>query len=83
MAIDPVISENNPFYLLFNFFVSFLCIVSSYYYLYLAAFRYPIDEDESKTEMTIIITCESIFLLHMLLQFVKEYRIEDKNQTIN
>ena len=77
-----MIRENNPFYLFFNFIVSCLCIVSSYIYLYMASLRYPTDLDETKEEMLIIYIFESIFLVHMLLQFIKEYRLEDKNEVI-
>ena len=61
-----VIPENHFAYWFFNFLVSCLCIVSSYFYLFLAANRYPPTED-SKAELSFVIIFESIFLIHMLL----------------
>ena len=63
-CIDKLVfSEENLLYLFFNFIVSVLNLVSSYFYIYLAAFR----SETSDEQMQIVITFECIFGFHMLL----------------
>jgi len=77
-----MIPEDNLPYLFFNSLVSVLCIISSYYYLYIASFRYDSKFESESAGFTTMIIFESVFFVHMMLQFILEYRIEDKNETI-
>lgn len=70
-----IISLDNSPYLLFNFFVSTLCLFSSYYYGAHLCFRYsehvqPHADDRIVYELII----ECTFGLHMILQFFIEYK---------
>lgn len=78
-VIDMLIfSENNSVYQVFNIMVSFLCLFSSYLYLYIAAFRFSDIIEEKGTEKhvpyffyTLII--EVVFLFYFSIQFFKEF----------
>jgi len=66
-SFDIVIRQGNPFYLFFNFLISVLCIVSSYFYLYLASFRYPFEDEDPEPIFWIWLSFEIAFAIHMLL----------------
>lgn len=64
-----VINEENLLYVLFNMLVTILCLVSGYYYGSMAGFRYSDVNANSYYNRVIILSFESIFFVHMLLQF--------------
>ena len=58
----------------FNQMVNILCLISSYYYGYVACFRY---HDNHATQFIVITSAfEFIFLIHMALQFLVEFTPE-------
>ena len=70
-----IISEDNNIYRLFNFCVSTMCLLSSYYYGAHICFRYAPDVDPfDGSHVPLNVAIESVFLLHLLLQFFVEYK---------
>jgi hypothetical protein len=70
-----IFSEKNIVYQWFNIFISLLSIISSYFYLYIAAFR-EIEDNHRAEWHTMSYTSdvfESMFFVYMVLQFFKEY----------
>ena len=73
-----IFSENNWIYYLFSLFVSFLCLFSVYYYLYICAGRFHEVTDETMIwgyEFYLFVTLlmEMVFFVDMILLFFKEY----------
>ena len=66
-----VFSEDNFFYQIFSICISFICLFSSYYYIYLTAFR-NLNLKASMIVWTYIF--EIMFFVHMILQFFKEIK---------
>ena len=67
-----VFAENNFYYQIYNFIISVSCLISSYMYIYMAAFR--LDPPQNDTFLwTATTTFESMFLFYMILQFFREY----------
>ena len=64
-----VFSEENVWYELYNTFISFLCLVSTYTYMYVATFRNGI----KMWNEPLYVFFEVNFAIHMLLQFFKSY----------
>ena len=62
-----IFDEKNFFYQIFNIFVSFISLVSSYYYLYLASFRMLPHKVNLEIKLHISEAIESVFLVHMIL----------------
>ena len=62
-----IFNEKNFFYQIFNIFVSFTSLVSSYYYLYLASFRMLPHKVNLEMQLHISEAIESVFLAHMIL----------------
>jgi hypothetical protein len=70
-----IISENNNLYRAFNFLVSTMCLLSSYYYGAHICFRYSPNVDPHDESLVLLnIFIESIFLMHLFLQFFLEYK---------
>ena len=69
-----IISQKNKPYQLFEMFVSLLCMLSSFNYAYLAAFR--MHKELNETIMSIWILYELIFFLDIILQFLLEFTSE-------
>ena len=72
-----IISLENSWYKVFNMVVTLCCLFSSYIYAYIAAFRLHEDLNESILSSQYIF--ETIFLLHMILQFFLEFCPESTN----
>ena len=79
-----VIDHNSGGYLLFNFFVTACCIVSSYIYVYTAAHRIHIEQGVDKTKtvgeeetfnwvMFFILFFEGVFFLDICVNFLLTY----------
>jgi len=62
-----VFKASNKYYGMFNVAVSVNCLVSSYTYLYFAAFRWVEDPDSDRFILTLIF--EGVFFIYMILQF--------------
>ena len=67
-----VFSESDTWYIIFNFLINCLCLISSYMYLFMAAFRSDSPE-YYPTMWNTMIVFESFFLIYMMMQFFKEY----------
>lgn len=65
-----VISSQSKVLKVWQIFITFLCIISSYIYINIAAFRVHKYEDEEVTELYLIF--ESFFLLDIIVQFFVE-----------
>ena len=74
-----IISSESKIYILFNLFITILCLASSYYYGSIAGFRYSNVESDDLDHLIIQITFESIFLIHFIAQFLLDYTEEGKN----
>jgi len=61
-----IISSESKIYILFNLFITILCLASSYYYGSIAGFRYSKVESEDFDHLIIQISIESIFLIHFV-----------------
>jgi hypothetical protein len=70
-----VISVENPFYQFWKIMVVLTCIVSSYIYASVAAFKIP---EPGSTTDKIIVSFDVIFVLDILIQFILEYKPEDQ-----
>ena len=66
---------DNPIYQFWKIFVVLTCIVSSYIYASVAAFKIP---DQNSAINYVIIAFEVIFVIDMGVQFVLEYKPEDQ-----
>ena len=68
-----VIDHESAAYVKFNFLVTICCLLSSYMYVTLAAFRsldgYPITA-------ILVIMFECVFCVHMSVQFITSYDVE-------
>lgn len=71
-----IFSEKNLMYQIFHIFVSFLSLISSYFYLYLASFRMIPNIYDFSNFMIASDAIESIFLLYIILQFFKSFAPE-------
>ena len=74
-----IFSEDNIIYQVFSIMVSFLCLFSSYYYMYVAAFRFSkeivdaVHVDEWEPYFMISLVFEIIFVVYFVLHFFKEF----------
>lgn len=71
-----IISRERRAIKVFDFIVSTFYLMSSYFYGYLAAFRYSNFENDYNFYLSVTIFFESVFLIHMLLQFLTDYKVE-------
>jgi len=72
-----IISQKNKPYQLFEMFVSIICLISSFNYAYLAAFRM---HDQLKTSISgLWLFYETMFFIDIVLQFLKEFKSETTN----
>ena len=71
-----IFSEKNFIYQIFHISVSLLSLLSSYFYLYLAAFRMMPHQVDMPTFLYISDSIEGIFLIYIILQFFKSYSPE-------
>lgn len=76
-----LISENNRPYHIFCFIVTISCLVSSYVYAYIAAFRMHPQREKVFTTLAQI-GFELIFIIHMATQFILEYTPEGSKTQI-
>ena len=77
-----VISENSEWYTCFNIFVTILCLISGYYYGAIAGFRYSDLETNTNFHYNFQLFLEIVFLLHMILQFFVEVRVQGKSESV-
>mmetsp|Transcript_27534 Transcript_27534/g.41833 ORF Transcript_27534/g.41833 Transcript_27534/m.41833 type:complete len:85 (+) Transcript_27534:202-456(+) len=70
-----VFQEKVMAYQIYHFFISLICLGSSYFYMYVAAFAHHYDEDQQNFEWVAFIF-EMIFLFDMILQFFNEKQNE-------
>lgn len=74
---------DNKWYLVFNILVTALCLISSYYYASLVGFRYSSGgEIDVDYELPTLIF-EGIFLVHLITQFLLEYRVQGEKLPVN
>ena len=73
-----IISRDDRAVKLLEFTVSALYLISGYFYGYLAAFRYSDFTDDANFYFFLTLVFESVFLVHMLLQFLTDYKVEGK-----
>lgn len=71
-----IFSEKHVAYQVFHIFVSFLSLISSYFYLYLASFRMINNVQDFAFFMDASHAIESVFMLSMILKFFKSYSPE-------
>ena len=70
-----VFSEHAMWYQVINFFITILCLMSSYMYLFMAAFR--LDQPKYFHHLwDAHWVIEFIFFIYIFLQFFKEYKPE-------
>ena len=62
-----IISKDNKIYVFFNICICILCLVSTYYYGLLAVGRYHFIGGLDLHEFWVVVTIESIFLLHLIV----------------
>jgi hypothetical protein len=77
-----VIRKDHLMLKLLDYVVTALCLVSSYFYGLLAAFRYSDFSGDYAFYFTFMISFESIFLVHMLLKFITEYQVEGEPKPV-
>ena len=71
-----IISRDEKIIKVLEIVVSALYLISSYFYGYMAGLRYSDFTDDSQWFLSMTLFFELIFLFHMLLQFLIDYRIE-------
>jgi hypothetical protein len=72
-----VISRNNPILAVWKYIYILCCLVSSYFYAFLAAFEHNFDKNDSSTSTTTLsFVFEGIFVINILLSFITEYMPE-------
>lgn len=67
------INHRGTFYLIFNFFVTFCCLFSSYMYMAIAAFR----TDRDSITLGLAIMFEVIFCIDIAVSFLLSYERQD------
>lgn len=67
-----VFSEQNIWYIIFHCFIIFLHVTTSMMYAYMAAFRN--NHNNYDELMGLSNFCESVFLIHIILNFFKQYK---------
>lgn len=74
-AIDVLIfSEKLKAWVIFDSFVTLICAISSYSYLFMAQSRNAVDDDAfDRMYYNLSFGYESVFLIHLILNFFKEY----------
>lgn len=77
-----VFSHESKGYLMFNFLITILCLVSSYYYGSIAGFRYSLKSTDDLDHLLMQIIIEGIFLIHFILQFFLDFVEEGKNYPV-
>lgn len=75
-----IISELNPLYHIFEVLITMLCLVSSYIYAYIAAFR--LHQDMNQTAYKLSYIFETMFLIDLILNFFVEYQPEDSKHPV-
>lgn len=75
-----IISELNPLFQIFQVFITVLCLMSSYVYAYIAAFRLHNDMNESVYKLNYFF--ETMFLIDCILTFFVEYQPEDSKYPV-
>lgn len=70
-----IFSENHWLYQLLQTVVSVLYLATSYFYLYISANRYNL-ELHLDDHLKIVYYFESVFAIHMIVQFFKEFTPE-------
>lgn len=75
-----IISELNPLYHLFEVLITMLCLVSSYIYAYIAAFR--LHQDMNQTAYKLSYIFETMFFIDLILNFFVEYQPEDSKYPV-
>lgn len=68
------IEHKGSFFLYWNFFVTICCLVSSYMYLAMAAFR-PVEEGETQFALSILF--ETIFIIDICVHFMLSFDDDD------
>jgi hypothetical protein len=65
-----VIDENNRYYLAWKIIVIFLCVISSYFYAYMAAFRAP---EPGEDFFSVMLFFEISFFIDICLKFLVSF----------
>lgn len=65
-----------------EFTISALYLFSSYFYGYLAALRYSDYTDDFNFYFTLTMVFETIFLIHIFIQFLIDYKVEGKEKPV-
>ena len=74
-----VISQHNKIYEKFQFFINFLCLISSFYYGSIAGIRYSEFDAKGPSNLIWMLSFEGIFFVHLITQFLLEYQVEGSN----
>jgi hypothetical protein len=61
-----IVSSDGKIYIMFNFLITILCLVSSYYYGSIAGFRYTLVTSGDLDHMFMQYAFEGVFLLHFI-----------------
>lgn len=77
-----IISSDSKIYILFNLFITILCLVSSYYYGSIAGFRYSLVDTFDMDHFIMQVSFEGIFLIHFIIQFFLDFNEEGKNYPV-
>ena len=75
-----IINHEGRFWINFQFFVSVLCLVSSYYYCSIVCFRYS--NTDHIERVYLIASFESIFFIHIVLKFLVDYKVEGSKRAV-
>ena len=73
-----ILSETGTFMVIWNSLNILLCIVSSYYFIWLAAFEKESEREINSTGFFMIFE-EVFFLVSMMLRFITDYTEEGEN----
>jgi hypothetical protein len=68
--------------MVFNILITILCLFSSIYYASLVGFRYSSNGEIDVNFKTPALVIELVFLIHLLLQFILEYK-EEGDEPVN
>lgn len=71
-----VIYHDSKTYMLFNVFITCLCLISSYFYASLVGFRYSAAGEVDVNYRTPTMIFEILFAIHMITQFFVEYKVD-------
>ena len=76
------IKHDNKLYMMFNVIITMNCLISSYYYASLVGFRYSAGGEIDVDYKGPTLAFEILFLLHMITQFMVEYKVEGEKMPV-